>query len=85
MDFCFFGFLDFWILRFLDFWTFGFLDFLCFTLVFPICKNSSKIGFGKKAFVSVFTVFLRGVRVVGRGDHIYVCMCVLYYTLYIIH
>ena len=49
---------------FLDFWVFG---FLCFTLVFPICRNSSKIGFGKRktSFVSVFAVFLRGVRVLG--------------------
>ena len=35
----------------------GFLDFLCFTLVFPICRNNSKIGFGKMAFVRFFTVF----------------------------
>ena len=39
----------------------------------PICRNSSKIEFGKKpAFVSVFTVFLRGVRVVEGGYHIYI-------------
>ena len=51
-----FGFLDFWIFGLLDFWIFGFLgfgilgfwDFLCLTLVLPICRNSSKIGFGKK-------------------------------------
>ena len=49
--------------------------------MFPICRHSSKIGFGKKlAFVSVFTVFLSGVRVVGGGDHIYIYM---YTHLYI--
>ena len=65
--------VDFWILGFLDFKIFGFLGFLCSTLVFSICRNSSNIGFGKKtAFVTVFTVFLRGVRVVGGGDHIYI-------------
>ena len=37
----------------------------------PICRKSSKIGFGKMAFVSVSTVFLMGVRVVG-GVKIYI-------------
>ena len=40
--------------------------------MFSNCRNSSKIGF--TAFVSVFTVFLRGVRVIGGGVtiHIYI-------------
>ena len=48
------------VFGFLDLWIFGFFVFYT-----SICRNSSKIGFGKKtAFVSVFTVFVRGVRVV---------------------
>ena len=53
----------------------GFLDFgfLCVTLVFPICRNSSKIGFGKKLrLCQNLQCFLRCVRAVGGGDHIYI-------------
>ena len=82
-------FFNFWIFGFwiFGFWIFGFggfgvlgcLDF-CFTLVFPICRNSSKIGFGKKtAFASVFTVFSRGVRVVG-GVSIHMYIYIYIYT-----
>ena len=53
----FLGFLDCWICLFV--W-----HFLCFTLVVPICRNSSKIGFGKKhdVCVGIYNVF-KGVRV----------------------
>ena len=68
------------------FWILGFLDFVVFYTCVPICRNSSKIGFGKKtAFVSRFTVLSRSVRVVG-GDHIYIylsidlSMCVYIYA-----
>ena len=75
-----FGFLDFWILDFwifgfLDFWIFGFLDcwiccvlHLCFQTVETAPKLDSE---KKKTFVAVFTVLLRGVRVVG-GVTIYI-------------
>ena len=49
--------------------------------MFSSCRNSSKIGFGKMAFVSVFTVFLRGVRVVGGVTiYIYIYMHVCTYV-----
>ena len=59
------------------FWflIFGLLAFLCFTLVFPIRRNSSKIGFGKKktAFAPVFTVFFKVCACRRGGDqNIYV-------------
>ena len=67
---------------FLGFGIVPFLDFLSFTLVFPICGNSSKIGFGKTAFVSVFTVFSRGVRVVrGVTIYIYTYICMYVFVL----
>ena len=59
LDVWLFGCLDFWIFRFLEFWIFGFLDcfffffdfwvfgFLGLTVVFPICRDRSKFGFGK--------------------------------------
>ena len=73
LDFWIFGFLDFWIFGFLDFWSFGILEFLCFTLVFSICRNSSKIGFGKNGVCTgIYSVF-KGVRVVG-GVTIYICI-----------
>ena len=63
------GFLDFWIL---GFWIFGLLDFYtCFQSV----ETAPKLDSEKTAFVSVFTVFLMGVRVVGGGDHIYRYVC----------
>ena len=65
--------------RFLDFWVFGFLDLLCFALVFPICRNSSQIGFGKTAFVSVFTVFFGGVRAVGGTIYMYIHIYIYIY------
>ena len=67
------GFLGFWIVGFVDCWMsgfldFGFSDFLCFTLVFPICRNSSKIGFGKKGIcIGIYSVFKGDVCVVGGG------------------
>ena len=72
-----FGFLDYWVFEFWD-----------FTVVFLICRNSSKIGFGKKAaFGSVFTVVLGGVRVVGGAFmSIYVYTCImLCICMFIIH
>ena len=45
---CSFGFLHFGMfccLEFLDFWSLGVLGF---TVVFPICRSRSKIGFGNK-------------------------------------
>ena len=68
-------FLDFWIFRFFGFLGFWILifGFLCFTLVLSICRNNSKIGLGEKtAFVSVFTVVVRGVRAVAVGVTIYI-------------
>ena len=57
------------------FWVLG---FLCFALVFPICRNSSKIGFGKNGVcIGIYSVFWV-VRVVGGGDHIYIHTEVLY-------
>ena len=84
LDFWILGFLDFWTLGFwdfwifLDFWSFGFLGsgfwifgFLCFTLVFPICRNSSKIGFGKNGVcVGIYSVF-KGCACRRGGYHIY--------------
>ena len=46
--------------EFLDFWIFCFLH-LCFQTV----ETAPKLDSEKTAFVSIFTVFLRGVRVVG--------------------
>ena len=63
---CFFGFLEVWISGILEFWIFGFLDFGVFVF-YQIWIRT------KTAFVSVFTVFLRGVRVV-RGVTIYIYM-----------
>ena len=63
--------------KFLDFWTFGVLDFfgcLGFTVVFPICRNRSKIGFGKRQRLRRYLQCFRGVRVVWGGDHIYIHM-----------
>ena len=59
-----FGFLDFWVFGFSDFWK---------SCVLHLCFQSVET-FGKTAFVSVFTVLLRGVRVVGAGGagHIYI-------------
>ena len=57
--------LDFWIFRF-----FGFLDFCVLHLCFQTVETAPKLDSEKTAFVSVFTVFLRGVRVVGGGYHI---------------
>ena len=68
-----FAFLDFWIFGFLDFWVFGFLGFWIFCglhLCFQSVGTAPKLDSEKMAFVSVFTVFLRGVRVV-RGVTIY--------------
>ena len=70
------GFWDFWIFGFLDFWVFGFLDFLCFTLVFPICRNSSKLGFGKNGVcIGVYSVFKGCACRREGGDHMCVCVC----------
>ena len=59
--------MDFWILifGFLDFGVFGFLDFCVLHLCFQSVETAPKLDSEKTAFVSVFTVFLRGVRVVG--------------------
>ena len=46
------------VFGFLDLWVFGLLDFLCFTLVFPICRNRSEIGFEKNdVCISIHSVF----------------------------
>ena len=49
--------------------------FLGFTVVFPICRNRSKIGFGKRQRLCPYLqCFLRGVRVVGGVSiHMYIC------------
>ena len=59
LDLWIFSFLDFWIFGFMDLWIFGFFDFLCFTLVLSICRNSSKIGIGKKngVCIGIYSVF----------------------------
>ena len=74
MTFWIFGFLDFWLFGFLDFWIFGFFWIFCVLhLCFQSVETAPKLDSEKKtAFVSVFIVFLRGVRVVGGGDHMYV-------------
>ena len=57
------------------FWIFGLLDFRIFCvlhLCFQSVETAPKLDSEKTAFVWVFTVFLRGVRVVGGGDHIYI-------------
>ena len=65
------GFLDFGILRFLDFWISCVLH-LCFQSV----DTAPKLDSEKAAFVSVFTVFLRGLRVVGGVTiYIYIYVC----------
>ena len=69
-----FGFLDFWIFGFLDFWVLVFwsFGFLCFKLVFSICRNSSKIGFGKNGVcIGIYSVF-KGCACRRGGDHIHV-------------
>ena len=73
-----FGFLDFWIFGLLGFWGFGFfVVHLCFHSV----EKAPKLGSEKKAFVTVFTAFLRGVRVVGGGaDHMYIYIYIYVYT-----
>ena len=38
-----------------------------FTVVLPISQTDPKLDSEKAAFVSIFTVFLRGVRVVPGG------------------
>ena len=66
------SFLDFWIFGFFDFWAFG---FLCFTVVFPICRNSSKIGFGKNGVcIGIYSAF-KGWACRTGGDHIYIHIC----------
>ena len=55
----------------LDFWIFGFSDFWCFTLVFPICRNSSKIGFGNNGVcIGIYSV-VKGCAC-RRGVTIYI-------------
>ena len=84
LDLKIFGFLDIWIFRFLDFWIFGFLGFWIFCvlqLCFQSVETAPKLDSEKIAFVSVFTVFLRGVSVVGGvTTYIYIYMCVHIYT-----
>ena len=59
------NFLHLWNLAF--FGVFGFLDFLFFTLVCPICRNSSKIGFGKNGVcIGIYSVF-KGCACRSRG------------------
>ena len=61
------------------FWIFGFLDSLCFTLVFSICRNSSKIGFGKKdVCIGILSVF-KGCACRWGGVTIYMYVCVRTY------
>ena len=67
----------------MDFWVFGFLSFwiVCVLhLCFQSVETAQKLDLEKMAFVSVFTVFLRGVRVVGGGDHICIYIYVYIYT-----
>ena len=62
------------------------MDLLRSTLVFSICRNSLKKWIRKKtAFVSVFTMFLRGVHVVGGVTiHIYIYTYIyIYIYIYI--
>ena len=69
--------LDFWIFGFLDFWI-----FLWFTLVFSICRNSSKIGFGKKGVcIGMYSVFKGCACRRGGGDHTYTYICI-YVNIY---
>ena len=72
-------FLDFWVFVFLGFWVLGFLDFLCFTLVFPFCRNSSKIGFGKKGVSIGKCSVCKGCACRRGGPYIYI-----YTLMYII-
>ena len=58
-----------------DFWIFGFWIFLSFTLKKQLQNWIRK----KTAFVSVFTVFLRGVRVAG-GVSICIYIYIYLYT-----
>ena len=62
----------------MDFWVFVCLDFGIFCVLrscFQSVETAPKLDTEKTAFVSVFAVFLRGVRVVGGGDHIYIYIC----------
>ena len=76
-------------LDFLGFWIFGYLDFFVLHLCFQSVETAPKLDSEKTAFVSVFTVFLRGVRVVGGVTIcIYICMytymcAYMYMSLYI--
>ena len=47
-------------------------------LRFQSVETAPTVDSKKTAFVSVFTVFLRGVRVVG-GDHIYIYVYIYIY------
>ena len=60
---------------FLGFWSFGFLDFLCSTLVFSICRNSSKIGFGKNWRLHRNLQCFQGVCVSWGGDLFCIPLC----------
>ena len=80
----FFGFLDFGIFKFLDFWVFGFLDFCVLHLCFQTVETAPKLDSEKTAFVSAFTVSLRGVRVAGGWTmyiYIYIHTRVIIYLL----
>ena len=81
-----FGFLDFWILGFwiFGFWIFGFWIFCVLHLCFQSVETAPKLDSEKNGLcVSIFTVFLRGVRVVG-GVTIYIYRYInIYIYIYI--
>ena len=59
--------------------SFGFLGFWVLQLCFQSVETDPNLDSEKAACVSVFTVFLRGVRVVGGGCHIYIYIYVYKY------